>query len=87
MRTAEEVRGGLSGVIQVPTGLATAPRTPTYINPEVARTDALTEDTEAAGIPQLERYLDVRVRRRAQLAPLALTMLVAIALILYFSVK
>ena len=87
MRTPEEIRSGLSGVIQVPAGLAMAPRTPTYVNPEVARVDAVAADTEAAGIPQLERYLDVRVRRRAQLAPLAVTMLVAIALILYFSVK
>ena len=87
MRTADEVRSGLSGVIQVPAGLAIAPRAPTYVNPEVARADELRDDTEAAGIPQLERYLDVRVRRRAQLAPLAVTMLVAIALILYFSLK
>jgi pSer/pThr/pTyr-binding forkhead associated (FHA) protein len=87
MRTAEEIRSGLSGVIQVPPGLAMAPRTPTYVNPEVARADSLREETEASGIPQLERYLDVRVRRRAQLAPLAVTMLVAIALILYFSLR
>ena len=87
MRTAEEIRSGLSGVIQVPQGLSMAPRAPTYVNPEVARVDEVQQDTEAAGIPQLERYLDVRVRRRAQLAPLALTMLVAIALILYFSLK
>lgn len=87
MRTDEEIRSGLSGVIQVPQGLAIAPRAPTYVNPEVARADELHEDTEAAGISQLERYLDVRVRRRAQLAPLAVTMLIAIALILYFSLK
>ena len=87
MRTVEEIRDGLSGVIQVPRGLAMAPQAPTYVNPEVARADELRDDTDAAGIPQLERYLDVRVRRRAQLAPLALTMLVAIALILYFSLK
>jgi pSer/pThr/pTyr-binding forkhead associated (FHA) protein len=87
MRTDAEVRSGLSGVVQVPQALATAPRAPTYVNPEVARADELRDDTEAAGIPQLERYLDVRVRRRAQLAPLALAMLVAIALILYFSLK
>jgi pSer/pThr/pTyr-binding forkhead associated (FHA) protein len=87
MRTSDEIRSGLSGVIQVPAGLAMAPRTPTYVNPEVALADEVRQDTEAAGIPELERYLDVRVRRRAQLAPLALTMLVAIALILYFSLR
>ena len=31
--------------------------------------------------------LDVRVRRRAQLAPLAFLVLIAIALIIYFSIK
>lgn len=87
MRTADEIRSGVSGVIQVPPGLAIAPRPPTYVNPEVARADELVRDTEAAGIPQLERYLDVRVRRRAQLAPLALLMLVAIVLIIYFAIK
>ena len=37
--------------------------------------------------PTVDRYLDMKVRRRAQLAPLALFTLVAIALILYFSLK
>jgi pSer/pThr/pTyr-binding forkhead associated (FHA) protein len=86
VRTAQEVDRGFSGVIQLPAGLATAERTPTYVNPEVARVDETPAAAGEEGIPQLERYLDVRVRRRAQLAPLALFVLVMIALILYFAV-
>jgi pSer/pThr/pTyr-binding forkhead associated (FHA) protein len=87
LRTPQEVSRQVSGVIQVPRGLAIAPRTPTYVNPEVARVEQNTQTPAEAGIPQLEKYLDVRVRRRAQLAPLALFVLVALALIIYFSIK
>lgn len=76
-----------SGVIQVPPGLATAPRAPTYVNPEVARIEAAHEQSAPAGHPTLDKYLDVRVRRRAQLAPLALVVLIAIVLILVLSLK
>jgi pSer/pThr/pTyr-binding forkhead associated (FHA) protein len=87
VRTPEEIRSGMSGVIQVPPGLRMAPQTPTYVNPDVARAEELKVATEDSGIPELEKYLDVRVRRRAQLAPLALLMLVAIALIIYFAIR
>ena len=40
-----------------------------------------------AGHPTVDKYLDVRVRRRAQLAPLAFLVLICIALIIYFSIK
>jgi hypothetical protein len=42
---------------------------------------------ESAGAQELEKYLDVRVRRRAQLAPLALLMLIALALTIYFATR
>jgi pSer/pThr/pTyr-binding forkhead associated (FHA) protein len=88
LRTEAEVRSGMSGVIQVPAGLATAPRAPAYVNPEVMRADDLAPVAEEeSGIPKLERYLDVRVRRRAQLAPVALFILVMLVLIIYFAVK
>jgi pSer/pThr/pTyr-binding forkhead associated (FHA) protein len=76
-----------SGVIQIPPALATAERTPTYVNPEVVRSDAVQEAaaTTPAGHPTVDKYLDVRVRRRAQLAPLALLLLVAIVLVVYFA--
>jgi pSer/pThr/pTyr-binding forkhead associated (FHA) protein len=88
VRSPQQIVSRPSAVIQIPPGLATAPRSPTYVNPEVVRTENAQEQAAASpGLSQLDRYLDVRVRRRAQLAPLALVVLVAIALILYFALK
>jgi predicted component of type VI protein secretion system len=86
LRSAADVQRQASAVIAIPPALATAPRPPTYVNPEVARADGA-PPAERQGIPELEKYLDVRVRRRAQLAPLALFVLVALALILYFALR
>jgi hypothetical protein len=87
--TADDFRSRGSGVIQLPAALATAARPPTYVNPEVARVEQVAAQPSAApaGYPTVDKYLDVRVRRRAQLAPLAFLVLIAIALILYFSLK
>lgn len=76
-----------SGVIQIPRALATAERAPTYVNPEVVRVDAVEAQPSVApaGHPTVDRYLDVRVRRRAQLAPLSFLLLIAIVLIVYFA--
>ena len=74
-------------MIQLPPSMAMAPREPTYVNPEVRRTEAAPVVSEPGTFPTVEKYLDVKVRKRAQLAPLALFTLVAIALILYFSLK
>jgi pSer/pThr/pTyr-binding forkhead associated (FHA) protein len=77
-----------SGVIQIPPALVTAERTPTYVNPEVVRAEALqSEPVGPAGHPTVDKYLDVRVRRRAQLAPLALALLVAIVVIVYLALR
>ena len=75
-----------SAVRAVPAALAHPPRKPDYVDPALitgegapaARSDAT---------PSLDKYLDVRVRRRAQLAPLALFVLVALALIIYFALR
>lgn len=88
LRTVDDFRARGSGVIQLPPGMAMAPREPTYVNPEVRRVDdAPPPISEPGSFPTVEKYLDVKVRKRAQLAPLALFTLVAIALILYFSLK
>jgi len=93
LRTVADLRARGSGVIQLPPGLAMAPREPTYVAAEV-RTANLAPAAPVAPAPAgdvahptVDRYLDVKVRKRAQLAPLALFTLVAIALILYFSLK
>jgi pSer/pThr/pTyr-binding forkhead associated (FHA) protein len=88
MRTADDFRSRGSAVIQLPPSLAMAERPPTYVNPEVARADQTKQEAATpAGHPTVEKYLDVRVRRRAQLAPLAFLVLICIALIIYFSIK
>jgi predicted component of type VI protein secretion system len=88
LRTASDFRSRGSGVIQLPPSLAMAERPPTFVNPEVARTEQADAQAPAqAAHPTVERFLDVRVRRRAQLAPVAMLVLIAIALILYFSLK
>ncbi len=73
-------------MIAVPPALAQARQTPAYVNPEVLRAETA-QASSPSGTPQLEKYLDVRVRRRAQLAPLALFVLVALALIIYFATQ
>jgi len=89
VRTIDDFRARGSGVIQLPPGLATAEKTPTYVNPEVRRVEQVEQQPSAvpAGHPTVDKYLDVRVRRRANLAPLALLVLICIALVLYFSLK
>ncbi len=87
LRTGRDIASRASAVIQIPPAMAIAPREPTYVNPEVRRVDEAPQAAAAAAHPTVERFLDVKVRRRAQLAPLALFTLVAIALILYFSLK
>jgi pSer/pThr/pTyr-binding forkhead associated (FHA) protein len=87
LRTSRDIASRASAVIQIPPSMATAPREPTFVNPEVLRVDESTPAAAAAGHPTVDRFLDVKVRRRAQLAPLAVLTLVAIALILYFSLK
>jgi pSer/pThr/pTyr-binding forkhead associated (FHA) protein len=86
LRSPDDVATRMSAVIQVPPALAMAARPPTYVNPEVVRQETEGAHDGGSGIPDLEKYLDVRVRRRAQLAPLAMLILVAIALGLYFAI-
>lgn len=88
LRTRQDIASRASAVIQIPPAMAMAPREPTYVNPEVRRADpAPAAPTGDVAHPTVDRYLDIKVRRRAQLAPLALFTLVVIALILYFSLK
>lgn len=75
-----------SAVRAMPAPLARAPGVPNYVDPAVVATGA-PPVAASEGIPSLEKYLDVRARRRAQLAPLALFVLVALALIVYFALR
>jgi pSer/pThr/pTyr-binding forkhead associated (FHA) protein len=83
VRSREQVIAQPSAVRAVPPGLAMAPRRPDYVD-----ADAIAAELGASGgTPELERYLDVQVRRRAQLAPLALMVLIALALCIYFATR
>jgi pSer/pThr/pTyr-binding forkhead associated (FHA) protein len=81
-RSGAQVAAQPSAIRAVPPALAIAPRPPSYLSPEANQ--PVVEPPK--GATELEKYLDVRVRRRAQLAPLALFVLVALALIVYLAV-
>jgi pSer/pThr/pTyr-binding forkhead associated (FHA) protein len=83
VRSAQQVAGQPSAIRAVPPALAIAPRQPDYVNPQVIAAETGT----APETPELDRYLDVRVRRRAQLAPLALLTLIALVLCIYFATR
>ena len=86
LRSPQQVSAQPSAVRPVPPALATAPRPPAYVNPDVLRGEG-GPGGDAGPARELDKYLDVRVRRRAELAPVALLALVAVALILYFGLK
>jgi predicted component of type VI protein secretion system len=86
LRSPEQMVARPSAVRRVPPALATAPSPPQYVDPGAVSAE-LGHDGRSPGTPQLDKYLDVRVRRRAQLAPLALFVLVALALIIYFAAR
>ena len=75
LRDRQQVEARHSAVIAVPQGLATAPRTPAYADPQKVTADL---HAEQGSIPELEKFLDVRVRRRAVNAPWLLAVLVAL---------
>lgn len=85
-RTREQIASQTSVTRAVPPALLAVPRTPDYVDPAVIAAEA-GGGPSRQGTPELDKYLDVRVRRRAQLAPLALLVLVAIALIIYFGLR
>jgi pSer/pThr/pTyr-binding forkhead associated (FHA) protein len=85
-RSRGQVEAQRTIVRVVPPALASAPRRPDYVNEAAIRAHGAGAPASHR-TPELEKYLDVRVRRRAQLAPLALFLLVALALIVYFATR
>ena len=81
VRNRQQVEARHSAVISIPQGLAMAPQTPTYADPQKVTADL---HGSQAGTPELEKFLDVRVRRRAVNAPWLLAVLVALVLVAYF---
>jgi len=88
VRSERQLASQASVLRAVPPALASAPRTPDFVSPAVANAEAGEgEAPRSAGMRELDKFLDVRVRRRAQLAPLALLTLIALALIIYFATQ
>jgi pSer/pThr/pTyr-binding forkhead associated (FHA) protein len=86
LRSEDQIAARPTVIRTIPPALAVAPREPTYVNPAVLAADAgIAAATEHH--PEIEKYLDVRVRRRTQLAPLALLLLIALALMIYFATR
>jgi pSer/pThr/pTyr-binding forkhead associated (FHA) protein len=83
VRSRADLAAAPSAMRAVPPGLAIAPERPHYVNVEAVGPEL----AESAGTPELDRFRDVRVRRRAQLAPLALLVLIALALCIYFATR
>jgi predicted component of type VI protein secretion system len=98
LRTAEQVARRPSAAIQVPPALATPARTPDYVPPEVLDQLAQPPDGEpapptpgprrAAGRDHpLDPLLDVRAKRKARTAPLAMFVLVVLALLVFLATR
>lgn len=86
LRSRAQIVAAPSAVRVVPPGLVRAPREPSYVDPDVVDPNQPVAP-EKQSYPELEKFLDVRVRRQAQLAPLALLVLITLALILYFATQ
>ncbi len=81
LRSADQITARPSAMIPIPPALAAPERQPAY----VAAAGSAPVAPTPAGPPDLARLLDVRVKAQARLAPLALLVLVAFALIIYFA--
>ena len=86
VRTATDIADRPTAQRMVPPGLAREPRQPDYVAGDLeAQLDA--PSGSSRGDRQLKSFLDVRVRRQAQLAPLAFLMLIALVLCIYFATR
>lgn len=86
LRTEREIADRPTAQRTVPPSLAREPQQPAYVASDLD--DQLEAPSRRSrGDRQLKSFLDVRVRRQAQLAPLALLMLIALALSIYFATR
>jgi len=83
VRDRAEARDRPSAVRAVPPALAATPRPPAYVQRDANGGPAAPPARPA--VPELERLVDRRTKGRARLAPLAILVLVAIALMVYFA--
>jgi pSer/pThr/pTyr-binding forkhead associated (FHA) protein len=77
LRTPREVAAGLSGVRPVPPGFRVPERAPDYIAPAAVTGERL--------VPELDPLLDVNVKGKAKLAPLAVFVLVVLVILIFLA--
>ena len=90
LRSAAQIVSQPSAVRAVPPALAAAPRRPTYVDPADAPAAAASggpRKPERSNIPELDRLVDARVKTQARLAPLALLVLAALVVAIYFGLS
>jgi pSer/pThr/pTyr-binding forkhead associated (FHA) protein len=81
LRSAQDVARQPSAVRAVPPALAAPVRRPTYIDAPSG------EGAADSGVPELERLRDRRTKSKATVAPLAIFVLAALAIIIYLGVS
>src|SRR3954451_12673872 len=81
LRSPEQVRVQASAVRAVPPGLATPERRPAYVDSDDGAGPA--RAGAGAGVPELDRLVDSRVKSKATLAPLAIFVLAALVVVIY----
>ena len=83
LRSRSDVVAQPSAVRPVPAGLAKPEGRPTYVDPiDTPKRDP--NKPAPTGVPELDRLRDARVKTQAKLAPLALLVLVALVVAIYF---
>ena len=92
LRTTEQAARVPSLVGPVPPGLAALETPPRYVEPVAggpgpAAPQRAAGGPERAGVPELDRLVDVTVRSKARTAPLAIFVLVALIVILYLGLS
>jgi len=89
VRSVEQVAAQQSAVRSIPAGLAAAPRRPTFVDPKedapaAPKGKQRADGKQRTGVPELDRLVDSRVKAQTKLAPLALMVLVALVVLIYF---
>jgi pSer/pThr/pTyr-binding forkhead associated (FHA) protein len=82
LRSPEQVRVQASAVRAVPPGLATPERRPAYVDTDTGPAE-VARAGQGAGVPELDRLVDSRVKSKATLAPLAIFVLAALVVVIY----
>lgn len=80
LRSAVQVAAQLSAVRAVPAALAVPERRPTFVDPPAGA-------APASVAPDLQRLVDARTKAKAQLAPLAVFVLAALVVLIYFGTQ